>query len=144
MSSIRGKNNCYSDGGSCCKPRPECDLPSSKIYYDGEDIPEAGLVHGMPLNTVLVSLAKYIQRGINVSGSIEMESFEGISNIRLSQVPAEILLVTHCGGVLPTDAYKVSGKTMLFCKDYCLGENEFADVQVVYRVKADSSFGFNC
>lgn len=140
---IRNNRNCYGEHDSCCRA-PQCDIPSSNIYYDGVDMPEAGLQHGAPLNTVLENLAKYVQRSINISGSITVEHFEGISEVRLQDTPAEVLQVSHCGGVLPPDAYKVSGRNILFCKDYCLNANEFASVQVIYRVKADSSYGFRC
>lgn len=140
---IRGNRNCYDEQSSCCRT-PQCNIPSSNIYYDGPNDPESGLIHGAPLNTVLENLAKCVQRGISVSGSITVEHFEGISSVRLQDTPAEVLQVSHCGGVLPPDAYKVNGRNILFCKDYCLNANEFASVQVIYRVKSDSSYGFRC
>ena len=95
---ITGKG-CFGSHGGCERPH-HCDIPSSKIFYDGETIEEAGLYHGMPLNRALANLAKYVSRAINVSGSVNMEVFDGTSHVVLKKDPAEILLVSYCGGVL--------------------------------------------
>lgn len=131
---------CFPDS-SCGRP-PLCKTPSSSIFYDGENLPEAGVYHGAPLNTVIGNLARYVSRAISVSGAIRMESFIGTSNVKLSRDAAEILQVTYCGGVLPKGAYELIGRKLAFCKDYCFPD-EFSNVQVTYREKALDSF-VNC
>lgn len=139
---ITSNNGCFGSHGGCERPH-HCDIPSSKIFYDGETIEEAGLYHGMPLNRALANLAKYVSRAINVSGSVNTEVFDGTSHVVLKKDPAEILLVSYCGGVVPSDMYKVQGRTVKFCRDMCQ-QDEFAEVRVVYREEANSSYGFHC
>lgn len=88
---ITGNNGCFGSHGGCERPH-HCDIPSSKIFYDGETIEEAGLYHGMPLNRALANLAKYVSRAINVSGSVNTEVFDGTSHVVLKKDPAEICL----------------------------------------------------
>lgn len=139
---IRGGKKCCSNSDPC-RNENYCDIPSSKIFYDGENIDEAGVRHGMPLNTVIANIASYMQRAISISGAVKKQSFEGTSKVRLNTDPAEILQVTYCGGVLPPEYYKSEGRNIKFCKDFCK-EDEFASVQVIYREKSDSSYGFRC
>ena len=136
-----GKKYCASS--EPCRNENYCDTPSSKIFYDGEDIEEAGVKHGMPLNTVIANIASYMKRAIRVSGVIKKQNFEGTSRVILDSDPAEVLQVTYCGGVLPPEMYKSEGRNIKFCKDLCK-DNEFASVQVIYREKSDSAYGFRC
>lgn len=138
---ISGKG-CFSGHGGCERPH-HCDIPSSKIFYDGENMEDAGLYHGMPLNNALANLAKYVSRAISTSGAVSMEVFDGTSHVVLKKDPAEVLLVTYCGSVVPSDMYKVNGRSVKFCRDMCK-QDEFAEVQVVYREEASSSYGFHC
>lgn len=87
---ITGKG-CFGSHGGCERPH-HCNIPSSNIFYDGETIEEAGLYHGMPLDRALANLAKYVSRGINVSGSVNTEVFDGTSHVVLKKDPAEICL----------------------------------------------------
>lgn len=128
--------------GSCARPSM-CDIPSSKIYYDGENIDEAGVYHGMPLNEAIANLGQYVARAVKISGSVRVENFQGISNVRLSTDAEEVLQVSYCGGVLPKGAYKLQGRNVVFCKDICF-DDEMASVQVIYREKASTSYGFRC
>lgn len=137
---LRGSCN---TGKGYCQPQENCYKYSSEIIYDGENIPEAGLRHGDSLNVAMANLARYIARSINASGPVKMDEFQGTTSVRLSETPAEILLVSYCGGVLPPEFYKADGRTIKFCKDFCR-DDEFASVQVVYRVKADTTYGFRC
>lgn len=137
-----GGKGCYGSHGGCECPS-HCDIPSSRIYYDGEDIPEAGLYHNMPFNRAVANLATYVSRAISVSGSVNTEFFDGTSRVVLKKDPAEVLAVIYCGGVVPSDMYKVSNRTILFCKDMCKGDG-FGEVQVIYREEANSSYGFKC
>lgn len=135
-------------GNQCCSPNSDfggsnCYYYTSKIIYDGEDIPEAGVRHNDTLNSVLANLARYIVRGINASGAIKMDEFTGTSNVRLESDPAEVLQVSYCGGILPPEYWKVVGRNIHFCKDFCQ-QDEFASVQVIYREKADTTYGFRC
>lgn len=139
---LRGNSNCCG-GGDSCHREPNCKTPSSSIYYDGENIEEAGLYHGMPLNTALANLAGYVSKSVKLSGSVKKENFSGISKVRLSSDPEEILMVTYCGFVVPAEGYKTNGRNLLFCQDLCF-EDEFAPVQVIYREKANLSYGFGC
>lgn len=139
---LRGSGCCNNDPGYCA-PQEPCVEYTSKIIYDGENIPEAGLRHGDPLNTALANLARYVSRAINSVGPVKMDRFQGTANIRLSETPAEILLVTYCGGVVPKSMWRNEGRTVLFCNDFCRPD-EFADVQVVYRMKVDTTYGFRC
>lgn len=134
---IRGRG-CKND---CDRPS-SCNIPSSSIWYDGENIEEAGVYHGMPLNTAIANLAKYISRGISVSGAVKRQSFNGTSRIRLATDPDEVIQVILCGGVLPREYYKVEGRNIKICKDIC--QNEFDDVQVIYREVANSTYSFRC
>lgn len=138
---ITGKG-CFSSHGGCERPG-SCDIPSSKVYYDGETIDEAGLYHGMPLNKAMANLANYVSRAISVSGAVCMDTFDGTAHVVLKKSPAEILMVTYCGSIVPTDMYMVNGKTVKFCKDMCRGDG-FGQVQVVYREEANNSYGFRC
>lgn len=104
---------------------------------------DAGLYHGMPLNNALANLAKYVSRAISTSGAVNMEVFDGTSHVVLKKDPAEVLLVTYCGSIVPSDMYKVNGRSVKFCRDMCK-QDEFAEVQVVYREEASSSYGFHC
>ena len=136
-----GKKYCASS--EPCRSESYCDIPSSKIFYDGENIEEAGVKHGMPLNTVIANIASYMKRTMNMNGVIRKQNFEGLSKVILDSEPAEILQVTYCGGVLPPESYKLKGSVIKFCKDL-FDNNEFASVQVIYRDKSDSSYGFRC
>lgn len=132
-----------------CKPknpceRPmHCDMNSSQIRYDGEDLPEAGVYHGAPLNDVISNLATYVSRAISLSGSVRKENFQGLSSVRLKYDPEEILQVSYCGAVLPHDAYRNVGRKLQFCRDYCYPD-ETASVQVIYREKFNASYGIRC
>lgn len=137
---LRG-SSCNNSPGYC--PQDPCATYTSQIVYDGENIPEAGLRHGDSLNVAMANLARYVARSVNASGPVKMEEFQGTTSVRLSENPAEILQVTYCGGVLPPEFYKAEGKTIKFCKDFCR-DDEFASVQVIYRVKADTTYGFRC
>lgn len=139
---LRGSSCCNPNTSGCGNDNP-CYWYTSNIRYDGEDIPEAGVRHNDTLNSVISNLAKYIVRGINSSGAIKMDEFTGVNNVRLGSDPAEVLQVSYCGGVLPPEFYKVSGRNVYFCKDFCK-DDEFASVQVIYREKADTTYGFNC
>lgn len=97
----------------------------------------------MPLNEAIANLGQYVARAISISGSVRMECFQGIANVRLSKSPEEILMVTYCGNVLPKSAYKMTGNRIAFCTDLCL-EEPTASVQVIYREKASTSFGIRC
>lgn len=138
---INGRG-CGGGQGSCGRSH-DCNIPSSNIYYDGEDFPEAGLHNGMPLNRGLANLARYVSRAINVSGAVNREVFDGTSHVVLTKDPAEVLMVTYCGGVVPSNFYKVSGRAVLFCKNMCK-QDEFGEVQVIYREESNSSYGFHC
>lgn len=87
---------CFGSHGGCERPH-HCDIPSSKIFYDGENIEEAGLYHGMPLNRALANLAKYVSRAINVSGSVNMEVFDGTSHVVLKKDPQRFCLYLIAG-----------------------------------------------
>lgn len=130
---------------NCCNHHEDdnCRKPSSGIVYDGASIPEAGVRHGDSLNTVIENVAAYVARSISVAGAVRVESFRGTNSVRLEKNPAEILMVVYCGGVLPENYYRTEGRTIKFCSDFCRGD-DFADVQIVYREKNDSSYGFNC
>lgn len=127
--------------GGCGDP---CYKNSSDIIYDGENFPEAGLTRGESLNNVLSNLARYVLRAISQVGPVTMESFSGTTDVVLSQVPAELILVTYCGAVLPDGYYKADGKRVRFCKDFCRSDDSSVEVQVVYRAKQDSSYGYRC
>lgn len=139
---IRGGKK-YCGSSEPCRNESYCDIPSSKIFYDGENIEEAGVKHGMPLNTVIANIASYMKRTMNMNGIIRKQNFEGLSKVILDSEPAEILQVTYCGGVLPPELYKLEGSVIKFCKDL-FDNNEFVSVQVIYRDKSDSSYGFRC
>lgn len=140
---IRGRKGCFDDDSCKCNHHHDCDTYSSSIIYDGENIEEAGIRSGMPLNTVIANLGSYVKRAVSISGAVKKQDFDGTSKVRLSTDPAEILQVTYCGGVLPPEYYKAEGRTIKFCKEFCK-DDEFASVQVIYREKADSSYGFRC
>lgn len=128
----------------CEEYKKNCYTHSSEIIYDGETFEEAGLRHGDTLNNALYNLALYVSRSINASGEVRKETFDGTTGVRLSEVPAQVLQVSYCGAILPDEYYRAEGKTIKFCKDFCRSEDGFASVQVIYRVKADSTFGFRC
>lgn len=130
--------------GHCGGQGNDCKSNSSGIIYDGSSFEEAGLIHGDSLSDAIYNLALYVSRSISASGEIRKETFNGTAGVRLSEVPAQVLQVSYCGAILPDEYYKAEGKTIKFCKDFCRSEDGFASVQVIYRVKADSTFGFRC
>lgn len=93
---ITGNNGCFGSHGGCERPH-HCDIPSSKIFYDGETIEEAGLYHGMPLDGALANLAKYVSRAINVSGSVNTEVFDGTSHVVLKKIRQKFCLCLIAG-----------------------------------------------
>lgn len=136
---IRGRS-CDNDRN--CERPSSCSTPSSSVWYDGENIEEAGVYYGMPLNTALANLGKYVARGVSMSGAVKVQSFHGTSKIRLSSDPAEVLQVSLCGGILPPEYYRVEGRNIKICKDIC--QNEFDQVQVIYREVANTTYSFTC
>lgn len=102
------------------------------------------MTRGDSLNNVLANLARYITRAVTSVGPVLSENFQGTSDVVLSQVPAEILIATYCGAVLPKEYYKMDGKRISFCKDFCRGDDAFAEVQIIYRAKSDSTYGYRC
>lgn len=138
---FRNKTSCNTGGSGF---NDSCYKNSSDIIYDGENFPEAGLTRGDSLNNVLANLARYVTRAVTSVGPVLSEKFLGTSGIVLSKVPAELLMVSYCGAVLPKEYYKMDGKRISFCKDFCRGDDAFSEVQVVYRAKSDSTYGYRC
>ena len=145
--------DCRPKKATCCPETPckdSCKIYTSQIIYDGEDIPEACIRNGDPLNVVIGNLARVTTGIMKKSSQVNHESFQGFSGgdaqsdfVKLKYVPDKILLVTYCGGILGEEMYRVRGRNLLFSKKFCRG-GDFDDIQVVYRSAYVNDFESPC
>lgn len=112
-------------------PGGECDIYTSQVTYDGSSIPEGDIRHGDNLNDVIESLVRKLAAVSNATASIQKDTFQGVTAVRLRYDPLMILSVTYGGVHVPEDGYVVNGRSVKFRKKYCLGD-EFTEVGVVY------------
>ncbi len=148
------RGNCNNNFDQCCpdpcEPGGGCKMFSSRITYDGADIPELCVKSGTPLNDVIAVIGRVVKTIQRAAIETITEEFDGLQEgsgsyyLQLEMVPSEILMVVHGGGVLPTDAYKSSGKNLYFSKKYCLGACIESEVKVVYRSKYADGFNVRC
>lgn len=142
----RNTDRCCPD---TCGPQGGCKIYTSSIIYDGPDVPELCIKAGTPLNTVIETMGTVMRAVQRTAMETIFEIFQGAEEgngsyyVVLESIPSEVLTVTHCGVVVPTDGYTTRGKYIYFNKKYCFG-NPFAEIQVTYKSKYTSGFNTKC
>jgi len=131
----------------CCVPKckpsaPVCNVYTSQIIYDGQNIDEACIRNGDNLNTVLENIGAVLRSVYNKALQNQTETFIGASDIRLKYDPVRIIHVTYCGFILPQEKWRNKGKSIVLDPKMC--DNEFADVQVEYTSKFQNDFNSKC
>lgn len=149
---MRRGSSCNNNRDCCpdpCSPGGGCKVFSSSITYDGPEIPELCVKPGTPLNDVIATMGKVMKAVQKTAQTIVHEEFDGLEEgsgsyyVQLESTPSDIIQVTFCGTVLPTDAYQSRNNMLYFNKNYCLS-NPDAEVSVFYASKYTAGFNTRC
>lgn len=136
-------NRCNTDCYNPCDPANKKSLYSSQMIYDGRSMEALCIKNGMPLNMVIENIGRAFDNLYKKSGVVWVDEFEGTSDVFLSQVPSEVLIVTYGGFEVPSEYYKVVNKQLVFSTEFC-HDATFGVGRVIYTGDYRNEFSNVC
>lgn len=127
------KKNCFPTKCNPCKPMdPKCGIGSDQIYWTGGDIPYIGVLNGEALNNVIWKVVESVKKIGDENSPVYKETFiDNGNNIRLKNVPSEILEIVYCSFTLTEAEYTRSGRDITFSDAFC--RTEGSEIRVIYK-----------
>lgn len=133
-------NNCRPRHNDCCEDEIRCKRPTSELVYDGCDLPMFGARHGDSLNTVLENIHRAFKKMFNSTNVWYCDTFDDPEDVHLQVKPTAVHQVSMCGGIVPTNLWRIQGQDVVFDPSICLN----GQVQVIYQGPLKNEFTSNC
>lgn len=125
---------------NCCDDDLRCKKPTSGLTYDGCDLPMFGVRDGDSLNTVLENIHRSFKKMFNNVSMWYCDTFNDPKDIHLQVKPTAVHQVSLCGGIVPTNLWRVEGQDVVIDSSICLT----GQVQVLYQGPMKNEFTTNC
>lgn len=136
------RNNCRDNKCNPCDFTVECQRPTSGLVYDGCDLPLWGVRNGDSLNTVLENAHRAFKLLFDNTAPVYVEHFKNPQSVHLSVRPIEVMMITYCGGVVPSTYWNIMGQDISIDSSICTDSP--SEVTVVYKGPAKNLFNTNC